>query len=161
MSYVDQNLMQGEQVRYRAHIHWLIFLQALIWGALTLLILIFAMSQPAGTERNIALIVGGIGALGAVLQGFKAWVMRRSTELAVTSKRVILKTGLVRRNTLELNHSKVESFHVEQGLLGRVFDFGDVIINGTGGGKTPIRNISAPLEFRRQAMEAIDAGQRV
>jgi len=89
-----------------------------------------------------------------------ALIKRISTELAVTSKRVIAKFGFIRRNTVELNHSKVESFHVEQGVLGRILGFGTLHINGTGGGITPIPNISDPLGFRRRAMEAIDDSQK-
>lgn len=89
----------------------------------------------------------------------EAFVKRQSTELAVTSKRIIAKFGFIRRSTIELNHSKVESFHVEQGVLGRILGFGTLSINGTGGGITPIPGIGDPLGFRRKAMEAIDAFQ--
>jgi hypothetical protein len=60
---------------------------------------------------------------------------------------------------MELNHSKVESFHVDQSILGRIFGFGTLVVNGTGGGKTPVPNIDSPLEFRREAMQTIDASQ--
>jgi hypothetical protein len=63
------------------------------------------------------------------------------------------------RHTVELNHGKVESFNVDQSIFGRIFDFGTVVVNGTGGGKTPIPNIDAPLDFRRRAMETIDRSQ--
>jgi len=56
-------------------------------------------------------------------------------------------------------YSKVESINVEQGIFGRIFDFGTLVINGTGGGKTPIPSIDSPLEFRKNAMQAIDAMQ--
>lgn len=84
----------------------------------------------------------------------RAWLIRVSTELAITTKRVIAKTGFIRRNTVELNHAKVESFNVNQGIAGRIFGFGTVSINGTGGVRTPIRTIKDPLQFRRKAMEA-------
>jgi uncharacterized membrane protein YdbT with pleckstrin-like domain len=153
MSYVDKNLMDGEQIIYRTQIHWLIFLPAAAWLVLGLVL------AGAGHRDQLWLGIGALGVLLALYYFFRAFIQRLSTELAVTSKRVILKTGLIRRDTLELNHSKVESFHVEQGILGRLFDFGTLIINGTGGGKTPIRNIEAPLEFRKKAMTAIDASQ--
>ncbi len=89
----------------------------------------------------------------------KAFIQRMTTELAVTSKRVITKVGLIRRSTMELNHSKVESFHVDQSILGRIFGFGTLVVNGTGGGKTPVPNIDSPLEFRREAMQTIDGSQ--
>jgi uncharacterized membrane protein YdbT with pleckstrin-like domain len=72
---------------------------------------------------------------------------------------VIAKFGFIKRTTIELNHSKVESFHVEQGVFGRIFGFGTLHINGTGGGITPVPGIADPLGFRRKAMEAIDASQ--
>ena len=48
---------------------------------------------------------------------------------------------------------------IAAGILGRIFDFGTLVVNGTGGGKTPIQNIDAPLEFRRRAMQTIDSSQ--
>jgi len=154
MSYVDNNLMQDEQVVYRARIHWLIFLPGLFW-------LLAAAALAVGGLYIVYLPIAAAVALAVALYHLLlAWIMRLSTELAVTSKRVILKQGLIKRDTHELNHSKVESFQVEQGILGRIFDFGNLTIHGTGGGRTPIRHIEAPLEFRRRAMEAIDASQR-
>ena len=154
MSYVDKNLMQGEQVVYRARIHWLIFLPAIFWLLIGVAVLI------AGRHDAYLPFVGALALLVALFHCLKALIRRASTELAVTSKRVILKLGLIKRDTHELNHSKVESFQVEQGILGRIFDFGNLIIHGTGGGRTPILHIESPLEFRRKAMEAIDASQR-
>lgn len=152
MSYVDKNLMQGEEVIYRAKIHWYIFLPAIIFFVFG--IFLFSKNTDGGGA-----IFGLISILISIYLSIKAAISRASTELAVTSKRVIAKFGFIRRNTIELNHSKVESFHVDQSILGRIFDFGTIVINGTGGGKTPIPNIDAPLVFRRNAMESIDVGQ--
>ena len=90
----------------------------------------------------------------------QAFITKVSTELAITTKRVIAKVGFIRRSTIELNHSKVESITVDQSILGRILDFGTLVINGTGGGKTPIPTVDSPLEFRRNAMQAIDAKQQ-
>ena len=77
-----------------------------------------------------------------------------TTELAITNKRVIAKFGLIRRYTVEMNISKVESIQVEQGLIGRIFNFGTVIVAGAGDPKAPIIGISTPLEFRKMFFEA-------
>ena len=53
-----------------------------------------------------------------------AYVRIRSTELAVTSKRLIVKHGFIRRSTIEINLGKVESIQVDQEILGRMFNFG-------------------------------------
>lgn len=153
MGYVSGNLMPGEQVVYQAKIHWFIFVP----GALLLVVGIALSSVKI--QHGVGPIAGGIVLLVALYSLLKALVAKISTELAVTSKRVIAKTGLVMRHTVELNHGKVESFNVDQSIFGRIFDFGTVVVNGTGGGKTPIPNIDAPLDFRRRAMETIDQSQ--
>jgi len=102
-------------------------------------------------------LYAGIGLLlPCAWHALVAFVNRQSTELAVTSKRIIAKFGFIRRYTFELNHGKVESIHVEQGVIDRILGVGTLHINGTGGGITPIPKISDPLGFRRKAMEAID-----
>lgn len=153
MGYVDRNLMSGEQVVYKAKIHWFIFVQGVVLFVVG--ILLFGVDREGGTGP----FVGSIIILLAIFSLLKAFILKVSTELAVTSKRVIAKVGLISRNTVELNHGKVESFNVEQSIFGRIFGFGTLIVNGTGGGKTPIPSIDSPLEFRRNAMETIDASQ--
>jgi uncharacterized membrane protein YdbT with pleckstrin-like domain len=153
MGYVSGNLMPGEQIVYQAKIHWFIFVP----GAL-LFVLGIALASVK-IQHGVGPIAGGIVMLVALYSLLKALVAKISTELAVTSKRVIAKTGLIMRHTVELNHGKVESFNVDQSILGRIFDFGTVVVNGTGGGKTPIPNIDSPLDFRRRAMETIDQSQ--
>jgi len=153
MGYVSGNLMPSEQIVYQAKIHWFIFVP----GALLFVAGVALASLKV--QYNVGPIAGGIVVLVALYTLLKALVAKISTELAVTSKRVIAKTGLVMRHTVELNHGKVESFNVDQSIFGRIFDFGTVVVNGTGGGKTPIPNIDAPLDFRRRAMETIDRSQ--
>ena len=78
----------------------------------------------------------------------RAWFDWWTTEIAVTDRRVITKTGFIRRKTTEMNMEKVESVDVDQSVLGRILDYGDVIVRGTGSGLAPMRNIDAPLELR-------------
>lgn len=85
-----------------------------------------------------------------------AYIRYKTTELAFTNKRVIAKFGFISRQTVELNISKVESIQVNQGVLGRIFDFGTLIISGAGNPQAPIPGISNPMAFRRAFMEAQD-----
>jgi uncharacterized membrane protein YdbT with pleckstrin-like domain len=163
MGYVEKNLIPEETLYAQGHLHWIIFSKAIFWGLAAIALLLYALEeQAAGVFENAQLLMyGGLVLLiPALWYAAAALIKRISTELAVTSKRVIAKFGFIRRNTVELNHSKVESFHVEQGVLGRILGFGTLHINGTGGGITPIPNISDPLGFRRRAMEAIDDSQK-
>ena len=79
-----------------------------------------------------------------------------TTEMAVTSRRVIGKKGLIKRETLDLNHTRVESVVVNQGILGSIFNSGSIEVRGTGGSSFSFMGISSPMEFRRQALEQID-----
>lgn len=153
MAYVDGNLLSGERVLYRAYIHWFIFVPGALLFAVGIIIV------PMDTEGGTGPVFGLMAILLSIFLLVKALVEKLTTELAVTSKRVIAKVGFIRRNTAELNHSKVESFNVDQSVLARIFGFGTVTINGTGGGRTRIPNISAPLKFRKEAIQIIDSSQ--
>lgn len=83
-----------------------------------------------------------------------AWVRYKSTELAITTKRVIVKVGFIRRSTVEININKVESIQVDQAVLGRLFNFGTLVIAGAGTPQAPVAGISAPMEFRKAFIEA-------
>ena len=76
-----------------------------------------------------------------------------TNEYAITNKRIIVKVGLISRTTLEMNHSRVESVNVNQTILGRIFDYGTLIVIGTGGTTQPFRRISKPLDFRKAFQE--------
>jgi uncharacterized membrane protein YdbT with pleckstrin-like domain len=146
MSYVRSNLMPGENIVAVAKIHWWIFVTP---GILTLIGLLLARHRDIGGLGVILLLVG-------LILLVKAIIYRISTELAVTSKRVIAKFGFIRRTTIELSHRKMESLNVNQGILGRILNFGTVVVTGSGGTATPIPSIDAPLEFRRAALSAIE-----
>lgn len=85
-----------------------------------------------------------------------AFITYKTTELAFTNKRVIAKFGFIRRRTVELNISKVETIQVEQGVFGRIFNYGSLIISGAGNPQAPIVGISDPMAFRRAFMESQD-----
>jgi len=150
MSYVESNLMRDEQVVYTARVHWSVFIPGWVLMALAVL------SVVAGGADNPMFAVFLWTSIGYLV---RAHLIRKHTELAVTSKRVIAKFGIIRRHSIELNLSKVESFQVEQGLGGRMLGYGTITVNGTGGVRTPIKTIDQPLEFRRHAVTAVDAAQ--
>lgn len=83
------------------------------------------------------------------------FLARYSDEFAITNKRIIMKTGLIAKKTLELNLSKVESVMVNQTIFGRILGFGDVVIIGTGGTRETFIDIRNPSEFRKKFQESI------
>ncbi|MEO8298837.1 MAG: PH domain-containing protein [Burkholderiales bacterium] len=132
-SYVEDALIQDERIVHQGHIS-LWSLWYLIAGGVLLL--------PAL----------GLGLVFLVM----AWVRYKTTELAITNKRVIVKHGFVQRRTVEININKVESIQVDQTILGRMFNFGTLLIAGAGTPQAPIAGISAPLAFRKAFIEAQD-----
>ena len=79
-----------------------------------------------------------------------------TTELAITNRRVIAKFGLIQRQTIELKVNKVESLSVNQGVIGRIFNFGSIVVVGTGGSNAPIPYIANPMNFRQQVNQFLD-----
>ena len=74
-------------------------------------------------------------------------------------KRVLIKTGWIRRHSLETLLSKVEGIRVEQDILGRMLDYGTIVVSGTGGSKESFHKIADPIMFRQRIQEEIAAGE--
>lgn len=145
MSYVESVVMPGESILATAKTHWFIYVIPAFWVI-------------ASVALTVALPPAGVVAIPVSLfLLFRAWLYAFSTELAVTSKRVIAKFGFIRRNTVELRHDKVESLHVDQGIFGRIFDYGSVTLTGSGGTNAPIPFIAKPLKFRSAALTGIES----
>ena len=149
MRYVTRVLQPGETVVYSTTLHWFVYLWALLLLVVCVALAIAATSLPDNPNISLALwIAGAIFGLLALSSATRAFVRRTTTELAVTDQRVIYKTGLLARHTLEMNRARVESVVVDQTVFGRIFGYGTVIVRGVGSALEPIRNINDPLTFR-------------
>src|SRR5690554_2518932 len=140
MSYVEENLMKNEEVIYKTTLHWFIFIKPLI-----LFLISFLFS---GGTRTVIIII-------AILYGISQAINYSTSEFAITNKRVIVKVGFVSRKSLETLLSKVEGINVNQGILGRIMNYGTIVVSGTGGSKDPFKNIENPLNFRKVVQEQI------
>ena len=150
MSYLDDHLLPGERIVYRARLHWTIFLASIVVVLLGLaLTIVLQMVEPAYAFAGLAL--AGIGLLLAIGPA----VRYVTSEFAVTDKRVLGKIGFIERESDETLLSKVEAIAVDQGIIGRMLGFGTVSITGTGGTQEVFSGISAPMEFRRQIQSQI------
>jgi uncharacterized membrane protein YdbT with pleckstrin-like domain len=149
MSYVNSQLLPGESVQYRGRLHRIIFAPAVFLATVLLVVLIVSI------QVRQELLVAALFALIAAVTFIWAYVHYSASEFAVTNKRVIMKVGWVHRHTLETLLSKVEGIGVDQGIVGRMLDYGTIQVTGTGGTKESFNRISSPLEFRRQVQAAI------
>lgn len=149
MSYVQKILEPGESITHVTRTHWLVYLPAIF--LLLLGIVVLASSSYVSADfAAVPQIAGAMLILLAAISWLPAFVRRWTTELAVTNRRIVFKSGLFRRHTMEMNMSKVESVDVDQSVMGRILDYGTVTIRGTGGGIEPMRNIANPIAFRNR-----------
>ncbi|HKB25448.1 MAG TPA: PH domain-containing protein [Methylomirabilota bacterium] len=127
---------------YRARLHWIVFVKAVVVLALGLALL-FVLGPGARWVGGAVVVVG-------LLLLVPPLVAYRTTEFGVTNKRVIVKTGFIRRHTLELLLRQVEAISVDQSLTGRLLGFGSLTLTGTGGVREEFHRVVSPLEFRRR-----------
>ena len=152
MSYLDDHLLDGERIVYRAHLHWTIFGTAIVVVLLGIALgIVLYVYEPA--YWYLGAILAGIGLLLAI----GPLIRYTGSEFAVTNKRVLTKTGFIQRESDETLLSKVEAISVDQGILGRMLGFGTVIITGSGGTEDAFPRISRPLELRRQIQSQVVA----
>ena len=163
MGYVDDNLVPGERVAHRARPHWSTFAPFLTGGpALDLLGVGLIIGSFIGRQQGAGpvawMLISGVIAMMAggawFAMGIVLW---RATEITVTTRRVFIKTGIVRRHTTEILLAKVESVAVEETLAGRMLGYGRVTIHGTGGTPGIFERLDRPHEFRRQVQIQIEA----
>ena len=152
MGYIEQNLTQGEQIRFHTKLHWIVFVSPIFLIAIGLACVILIYSYAPATILGIFSLLFFVP---GILLGVSRVVTYKSSEFAVTNKRVLIKIGFIRRHSLELLLQKVEGIGVDQGFSGRIFGYGTIMVTGTGGTKEPFKNIANPLEFRKQVQESL------
>ena len=153
MSYVEKNLIPGETLIYETGVHW----SVLFWPFVAVLVLgaggvVFFFWQDFTGRIEMGTLLLGFALVFAIFSVMK----RNATEIAVTNKRVIIKTGMAARRSLEIMLQKVESIGIDETMWGRMLGYGSVVIHGTGGTPEPFHKIAHPSEFRQRVQQQID-----
>ena len=143
MGYIDKNLLEGEKVIYKTRLHKIIFIWPLVW----VLFAITFVALGKYVRQDFYFFAGLFGAV-ALIHAFVIWVYYITCEFGITSHRLVVKEGFIKRKTVEVLLNRVESIQVEQGITGRILNYGTVTICGTGGATDPFEKIRAPLEFK-------------
>jgi hypothetical protein len=131
VSYVEQTLAPGEQIVFETRRHGSIFLGPVLIGGI------------------LSIVTMGIGLLIAIPWVLVAYIDWASSEYAVTSQRVVLKTGVLQRHSVELMVSRLESIGLDQSWWGKLWGFGSIIAAGTGVTHQRFSGIASPMEFRQ------------
>ena len=155
MGYVEDTLGSGEKIEYDISFHWLwtfsayIILVVLGSAALTLYFLLHSITPLNATDTAMelipSLVVGFIGLIAFLFMMIKKW----TTERVLTDNRFIQKTGWIVRHTEDIRIDRMEEVNLDQSLLGRILDYGDVRISGVGTGYIRLKMIDSPIEFQK------------
>jgi uncharacterized membrane protein YdbT with pleckstrin-like domain len=146
--YIDDILQPGEKVLYSTNAHWIFYLPAIAAWFVALAFLVLSRMFVGDTPTLLCLSLAAISAIFAIYKMLTAWFHRWTTETDVTNLRVVHKTGFIKRRTFEMSLDKVESVDVNQSILGRLLNYGNVTVRGVGEGAETIQTIAAPLDFR-------------
>lgn len=162
MGYIERTLVPGEHVVYRTRLHWIVMLGHLVLGlllfALGAYLLYYAYRHQDLPLSNLHMFEGGgvVALFAAILILIMGSVRRNATEMAVTNRRVVIKTGLASRRTIEMLLNKVETIEVTEPGMGRMLGYGSILIIGTGGTSEPFHRMAHPLEFRSHVQVEIE-----
>ena len=138
MTYIENNLLDGEKVLYQGKVS--------LWAYFrTFSMAIFLMGTGTSSEIPIVIIIG-------VLFFCYPFIDIFCTEIAITNKRVMAKYGIISRQTYEINLAATENAQLDQSIIGRMFDFGTLWV-GSAGAKVPIADVDSPVKFRNKLSE--------
>jgi uncharacterized membrane protein YdbT with pleckstrin-like domain len=149
MAYYKKVLQPGENVKYVGKLHWMIYRHAIVFSVLMTAVGLSLVYLDNSIEQGSIL---AILLLLSVMSFLPSWFRRVTTEIVVTDKRIIHKVGWIARRTEEMNMTKVETVDVRQGIVGRIFGFGTVLIIGIGASWEPLVFMASPLELRNAIM---------
>jgi uncharacterized membrane protein YdbT with pleckstrin-like domain len=162
LSYVEKNLIQGEQVLFQTRHHWIVLLGAFalgttldLMGAAGIVFLLTHHDLSTGA-RDGGLVAAGLALAAGTVMMLAGVTKLNATEMVVTNKRVIVKTGILTRRTFEMLLSRIESIGVEEPMMGRILGYGTVILRGVGGTPDEFDLIASPLKFRSHVQEQIE-----
>lgn len=152
--YVEKTLASDEKIVYEANFNWTFNVEAWMWvvvGALTMLFYVWMQFSVGIPFRD--LIVGwwlaGASLGFAMLLLIVHYIYLYTTEIIVTTFRLVFKTGWISRNTQEVSLNKIEEVTLDQSIWGRLFGFGKLVIRGTGVGVIDLPNLDNPIEVRK------------
>ena len=146
--YIDDILQPGEKLLFASNLHWVVYWKGIVaWIAATVLLVLGGQAM-APALMAACLIASGVAAVLGLVWVAIGWFRRWTTETDVTTLRVVHKEGFITRKTFEISIDKVASVNVNQSIMGRILNYGDVTIENMGDDEQVIKMIASPLAFR-------------
>lgn len=148
MSFIEKNLANNEKIVYTGNLHWWIY-------AKNILLIVLGFIIISAAKNNFGSGVGGLFVIFAIIGLIGAYMRSKSSEFVITNRRIMLKTGVLKRKLVELQLNRAEGLRVDQGILGRILNYGSIIVT-SGGVKEVFSPIAEPFEFKKQVNNAIE-----
>jgi len=153
MSYIQQSLGDGETIIARAHFHWLYLATAWLSLLVPGVLLLAALGQAQTQPDPYSVAAGLLFVLGLIVF-LRLMIRKWSVEIGVTSHRFVEKYGLLSMKTNEIALPNIEGVRVNQSILGKLFGYGTVKIEGTGVDSVTTPTIADPVGFVRAIQTA-------
>lgn len=146
--YARSQLNGGETILHSGQMHWIIFIDP---GLSAAVFLVLAGTSHSSTWRYVFYLLAGLTLLGCLWR----WIEYRTTEMVITNRRVISKSGFIVRSTHEQQLAKIENVKLTQGLIGRLLGYGKIELIGTGGSTTSLKMVEDVEEFKNTLSDAL------
>ncbi|MBI4030327.1 MAG: PH domain-containing protein [Proteobacteria bacterium] len=173
MLYVQQSLSPGEEVIHIGRFHWIYTFNAIlsiVWGFTGCMLVLggsvyFYVNYSADYEPMTGLqavralhpaikLLAFFTFVMGLLRFAQMMVIKASTEIAITNNRLIYKRGLVARYVGEMSIDRIEGVNVLQGILGRMLNYGRIMVRGMGVGEVILPPLENPIAFRKAIEKA-------
>ncbi|PCI56195.1 MAG: hypothetical protein COB36_05285 [Alphaproteobacteria bacterium] len=173
MLYIQQSLGPNEELVHIGKFHWMYTVSSfmsIFWGffgAIVVVVMahhayIFMGKLPSdiGYMESIKYLHPGVRIFAFLVFIFglvkfaRMMIVKATTEIAITNTRLVYKRGLVARHVGEISIDRIEGVNVLQPILGRIFNYGRIMIRGMGVGEVLLPPIEDPIAFRKAIEEA-------
>ena len=158
MGYIENNLLPGEKIAYKAKIHWIYYLSSYVLMILGIVFIIIG-AIINGSKQPWYLLAAVAFFWGVIQLGVRL-LKKIATEYVVTNRRVILKAGLLHRDALDLVLSKCEGLRITQSLMGQIFNYGSILVT-TGDVTNSFDFVAQPSQFRNAITSQIHSSEPV
>ncbi len=148
--FVKNDLINGEEIVFSGNITKFIYLRAVPF--LLFLPFFYFLNYLVNVNISIVYILFTFGFIYTIIESF---IYLKTTEIVLTNKRIITKVGLIQRNINEVNLEKIESFNINQNIIQRLLNFGNIEVHGIGKTSINIKGIESPLIFKKKSMEEL------
>jgi len=149
MAYIKESLSKGEEIHEIYKLHWFSKIPMILWVIIAIAAFSgsFIIEVPIWAKASIVVV--------PLLLALYQWLYLRSIEQGTTNKRIVLKTGIISRDTEEMKMDSVETVEIDQSIFGRIFGFGDITVTGRGISNVVFKKIDDPIEVKK-SIESVE-----